>query len=210
MLLMLAPGAGARSRKKKPAAGTAGEFDYYLLTLSWSPEYCAGPNGARDQGQCGTERRFGFVVHGLWPQYEHGFPQGCGTADPVPQSLVNTMLPLMPSPRLIEHEWRTHGTCSGLDANAYFQKIQRAFAAVRIPDDFKSPVKQIEVSPADVTAKFARANSSFPPDAFRVQCGGRYLSEMRVCLTKDLAGRACSTDVRDTCRDDTVIMRPLR
>jgi ribonuclease T2 len=211
LLLSLAPDAGARSRKKRAAiAAKAGAFDYYLLSLSWSPEYCAGPNGGRDTQQCGSERRFGFVVHGLWPQYEHGYPQACGTAAPVPSSIVNTMLPLMPSPRLIEHEWQTHGTCSGLDVNAYFEKIQKAFATVRIPDDFKSPVSQIEVSPADIKTKFGQANPSFPPDAFRVQCGGRYLSEVRACLTKDLAGRACSSDVRDTCRDDTIIMRPLR
>lgn len=120
------------------------------------------------------------------------------------------MLPLMPSPRLIQHEWEAHGTCSGLDVNAYFQQIQRAFGAVRIPDDFKSPVKQIEVAPTDIKRKFAAANASFPAEAFRVQCGSRYLSEVRVCLTKDLKGRACSADVRDTCRDSTIVMRPLR
>ena len=125
-------------------------------------------------------------------------------------ALVNAMLPLMPSPHLIQHEWDTHGVCSGLEMNAYFQQIQKAFAAVRIPDDFKSPVTQIEVAPADIKAKFARSNSSFPAEAFKVQCGGRYLTEVRVCLTKDLKGRACSTDIRDNCRDDSVIMRPLR
>ena len=116
----------------------------------------------------------------------------------------------MPSPKLIQHEWESHGTCSGLDVNTYFQEIQKAFASIKIPDDFKSPMKQIEVAPADVKGKFAKANPSFPAEAFKVQCSGRYLSEVRVCLTKDLKGRPCSSDVRDTCRDDSVIMRPLR
>jgi ribonuclease T2 len=212
LVILLAPDAAARSRRKKSAnrTGVAGKFDYYVLTLSWSPEYCAGPNGARDPIQCGTERRFGFVVHGLWPQYEHGYPQNCGKADPVPSNIVNAMLPLMPSPRLIEHEWQTHGTCSGLDVNAYFQTIQKAFASVQIPDDFKSPLQQVEIPPADIKAKFAAANPSLPEQALRIQCGGRYLSETRICMTRDLKERDCPSDIRDTCRDATVIMRPVR
>lgn len=211
LLLLLVAGAGARSRRKKPAAtGTPGQFDYYLLTLSWSPEYCAGPNGAHDTQQCGSERRFGFVVHGLWPQYERGYPQSCAKADPVPPAIVNAMLPLMPSPKLIEHEWEKHGTCSGLDVKGYFGEIQKAFASVQIPDEFKQPLQQIEVSPADVKSKFATANPSLPMPALRIACSGQYLTEVRVCLTKDLAGRACSNDVRDTCRAPSVILRPVR
>lgn len=211
LLLSVAGDAGARSRKpREPAANQAGAFDFYLLSLSWSPEYCAGPGGSRDSQQCGGSRRFGFVVHGLWPQYERGFPQNCGAAQPVPSSIVTSMLPLMPSPRLIQHEWDAHGTCSGLDVKAYFQKIVQAFAQVQIPTDFKSPAKQVEVAPADIKSKFAKANPSFPAEAFKIQCSGRYLSEVRACLTRDLKGRACSSDVRDNCRDTTVIMRPLR
>jgi ribonuclease T2 len=120
------------------------------------------------------------------------------------------MLPLMPSPSLIQHEWKTHGTCSGLPVDQYFQMIQKAFAEVHIPDDYKSPISQVEVHPPDIKAKFAKANPSFPASAFHVQCSGRYLSEVRVCWTKDFKGRGCSADVRDTCSADPVIMRPLR
>lgn len=206
ILLTLAAFALSASAQSRP-----GEFDYYLLSLSWSPEYCAGPGGARDRIQCGEGRRYGFVVHGLWPQYERGYPQSCDpSARPVPESLVTSMLPLMPSAKLIQHEWERHGTCSGAGVNDYFRTIQRAFAAVKIPDDFRGPVRDIEVRPAEVKEKFARANPSFPPAAFRIQCGGRYLSEMRVCMTKDLKGRACSSDVRDNCRAPSIIMRPVR
>ncbi len=210
LIAALVPFAAARSKKRANPGASPGKFDYYLLSLSWSPEYCAGPGGPRDQQQCGGSRRFGFVVHGLWPQFERGFPQDCGAASTVPSSVVTSMLPLMPSPRLIQHEWEAHGTCSGLDVNQYFKQIVKAFASVQIPDDFKTPAKEIEVAPADVKLKFARANPAFPAAAFRVQCSGRYLSEVRTCLTKDLKGRACSADVRDNCRDATVIMRPLR
>lgn len=187
-----------------------GVFDYYLLALSWSPEYCAGPSGARDSVQCGQGRRFGFIVHGLWPQYERGYPSDCQTAGPVPDRLVQSMLPLMPSPKLIQHEWRKHGTCSGLDVNGYFQRVTHAFAAVKIPDDFRGPIRNIEVAPKTIKQKFAAANPAFPAQALRIQCSGRYLSEVRVCLTKDLKGRPCGNDVRDTCRAASVIMRPVR
>lgn len=201
----------AASRKpRRSSPDRPGVFDYYLLSLSWSPEYCAGPSGGRDPGQCGEGRRFGFVVHGLWPQYERGYPSSCGSASPVPDSLVKMMLPLMPSPKLIQHEWEKHGVCSGLDVNAYFRQIQNAFAGVKIPDDYRGPLKNIEVAPADVKANFAKANPSYPAAAFRIQCSGRFLSEMRVCLTRDLKGRACGTDVRDSCRDATIILRPVR
>jgi ribonuclease T2 len=185
-------------------------FDYYLLSLSWSPEYCSGPGGPRDKLQCGEGRRFGFVVHGLWPQAAGGNPQNCGPASKVPESIVNAMLPLMPSPGLIQHEWATHGTCSGLEVEPYFQEVQRAFASVTVPDDFKQPQAQVQVKPQEVKAKFAQANSSFPAEAFRLRCTGRYLSEVRVCLTTDLKGRGCEADVRENCSADSVILRPVR
>ncbi len=206
---ILVSSADARSRRRaKQEGGQPGSFDYYLLSLSWSPEYCAGPGSGNPQ-QCGDQRRFGFVVHGLWPQYERGYPDSCGSADPVPSSIVNAMLPLMPSSQLIQHEWQKHGTCSGLDVNAYFQKVQKAFGTVSIPAQFKSPVSQIEVAPAAIESGFAQSNSAFPATAFQSVCSGRYLSEVRVCLTKDLHGRPCSNE-RTSCRTDTVIMRPLR
>ena len=202
--------APAKKHKSAQRADRAGVFDYYVLSLSWSPEYCSGPSGSRDTVQCGEGRRFGFVVHGLWPQYERGYPSSCGTAPSVPDSLVKTMLPLMPSAKLIQHEWEKHGTCSGLKVNDYFQQVQKAFAAVKIPDDFRGPLKNIEVSPADIKRKFAAANPSMPAEAFRVVCSGRFLSETRVCYSRDLKGRACGADLRDTCRESTVIMRPVR
>jgi len=202
----------ARSRKRsRPSANDPGAFDYYVLSLSWSPEFCASRNSGSGDQQCGSGRRFGFVVHGLWPQYERGgYPASCAPVSPVPSSIVNSMLPLMPSPQLIQHEWETHGSCSGLAVTSYFQQIQKAFATVKVPDDFKAPIKQIEIPPATVTSKFIGANPSFPPTAVKVQCRARYLSEVRVCLTKDLKARACSADVRDTCRANSIIMRPLR
>lgn len=199
----------ARSRSRNRGANAPGAFDYYVLSLSWSPEYCA-TNGSNDPGQCAEGRKFAFVVHGLWPQYERGFPQNCAAGGAVSDAIVRRMLPLMPSPRLIEHEWRRHGTCSGLNQDAYFELVRRAYFQVAIPDDFKAPIKNVEVSPARVKDEFVRANPAMPFEAFRVLCRGRYLSEVRVCLTKDLRGRACSANVRDACAGEEIIMRPVR
>jgi ribonuclease T2 len=201
--------AAPRSRSRNRGAGTPGVFDYYVLSLSWSPEYCA-VNGSNDPGQCADGRKFAFVVHGLWPQYERGYPQNCAAGGTVSDAIIRRMLPLMPSPKLIEHEWRTHGTCSGLNQDVYFDLVRRAYSQVSIPADFKAPIKNIEVSPSQVKDEFVRANASISADAFRVLCRGRFLSEVRVCLSRDLKGRACSADVRDACAADEIIMRPVR
>ena len=105
----------------------AGRFDYYVLSLSWSPQYCADAPGDRDRRQCGSGRRYAFVLHGLWPQNERGFPQSCAEGGTLPRALVDDMLDVMPSPSLVRHEWATHGTCSGLTADAYFAAARRAF-----------------------------------------------------------------------------------
>lgn len=210
LALLCTGAAGARSRHRQQGGGPPGRFDYYVLSLSWSPQYCAGPNGGNDGPQCGEGRRYGFVVHGLWPQFERGYPENCAAAPPLSSPIITRMLPLMPSPQLIRHEWQAHGTCSGLDQNTYFDTIRRAYQSVHIPDAYKQPLQQIQVSPADIKKQFASANPSFGQDAFRVLCSGRFLSEVRVCFTKDLKGRPCGADARDTCRADPVILRPVR
>ena len=95
----------------------------------------ARPERAPDQ-QCGG-RPFAFVVHGLWPQYEQGFPSYCQVPAPrLDRAIVGGALDLMPSPRLVFHEWDRHGTCSGLSPHAYFETVRKARAAVKIPADY--------------------------------------------------------------------------
>ena len=210
MAVLAVPQAGARSRHGVRGSGQPGIFDYYVLSLSWSPEHCAGPAGARDTTQCAEGRRYGFVVHGLWPQYERGFPESCAASSPVNATNLYRMLPLMPSRQLIQHEWEKHGTCSGLDQTAYFDRIQSARAALRVPPVYTAPVRELDVSPMDVKKTFAAANPGHGEDSFRILCAGRFLSEVRICLSKELKPRPCGAGIRDTCRVDPVIMRPLR
>src|SRR5467141_2389945 len=115
-----------------------GQFDFYLLALSWSPSFCeaSSEKGRAPKEQCGA-RPFSFLVHGLWPQYERGFPEFCQNPAPrLDRNIVSSMLDLMPAPRLIFHEWDRHGVCTGLNARAYFDTVRKARAQVMIPPDY--------------------------------------------------------------------------
>ena len=201
-----------KSRKQRQRS-ESGKFDFYVMSLSWSPGFCATPAGDRDEMQCGPQRHFAFVLHGLWPQYEErGWPQDCSTGQ-VDNQIVESMWPIMPSTRLVRHEWAKHGTCSGLSAKEYFEEAAEAFLSVKVPEAYRAPLKQITVNPKDVQRDFAAANPKFAAGSFVVTCtnNGRFLQEVRACLTKDLEGRPCNREVqRSACRSSEVIMRPVR
>ncbi len=134
-----------------------------MLSLSWSPSFCASAeergNGERSQAQC-SARPFSFVVHGLWPQYERGFPEYCERVARMGRSqvTVSAMLDLMPAQGLIVNEWKKHGTCSGLRPRAYFETIRKARAAVKIPDELLQLSKPKMISPEELEADFIKAN----------------------------------------------------
>jgi ribonuclease T2 len=211
-LVLLLPGPiGARGhhhRRPSPSKPTA--FDYYVLSLSWSPEHCTEQPGGPTDPQCGTDRHYAFVVHGLWPQYDNGgYPQSCSISNHLPAAVVDSTLDIMPSKTLIQHEWQKHGTCSGLAADAYFQRARQAFHAVTIPDRYQRPDTAFRVSAADVRADFGAANPSWPAKSTAVLCTGHFFTEVRVCLSKDLGPRACGAKVSDTC-EGQVTVRPVR
>jgi len=201
----------AWGQNRNAPRGTAGQFDFYVLSMSWSPQYCSSPAGERDRTQCGDQRRYEFVLHGLWPQYERSWPQFCETSQTLGNPLVERMMDIMPSRRLIRHEWEKHGVCSGLSAAEYFAKARTAFGAVRIPAALRGPRDARTVAPAQIRDEVAAANSGLPKEAVTVNCAGRFLSEVRVCLGKDLKPRACPADVqRQACRVPQVIVQPVR
>jgi ribonuclease T2 len=205
-LLFTAP---ASAQRRDESRGKAGEFDFYVLALSWSPEFCSDPRSG-SQEQCAGGRRFTFVVHGLWPQYQKGWPQFCPTGAKVPSRTIDRMLPIMPSPALIRHAWQKHGSCSGLPPDKYFSATREAFDTVRIPEMFRQPLAQLTHRPAAVYEAFGKANPDPGAAAFRLQCRGRYLSEMWVCMDKDLKLTACPRSLRDNCRAPEIIVRPVR
>jgi ribonuclease T2 len=191
-----------------------GEFDFYVLSLSWSPSFCEEAeergNGGRSQAQCGG-RPFTFVVHGLWPQYEHGFPEYCQRPSPrLGREIMTSMLDLMPAPGLIYNEWDKHGTCSGLGERAYFETIRKARAAIKIPPEFLQLSEPKTIAPGDIEDAFVKANPGMTPTAVAVTCNRSRLSEVRICLSKDLQFRDCGDIDRRACRRDQVTMPPVR
>jgi len=193
---------------------TPGQFDFYVLALSWSPSYCEAareraPDRAPDQ-QC-AGRPYSFVVHGLWPQYERGFPSYCQVPAPrLNRNIVGSALEMMPSPRLVFHEWDRHGTCSGLSPHAYFEAMRKARAVVKIPDDYIALEKPITVEPGEVADAFLKANPSLTRDSMAVACDHKRLTEIRICLTREFAFRDCGEVTRRACRRDKVTMPAVR
>jgi ribonuclease T2 len=190
----------------------AGQFDFYVLSLSWSPSFCdsAGERGTPPQDQCGA-RPYSFVVHGLWPQYEQGFPEFCQVPAPrLDRNIVSSMLDLMPAPRLIFHEWDRHGTCSGLGPHAYFDTVRKARAQVKIPDAYVELTQALTVTPDEVEEAFVAANPGLSRGGIAVTCDNRRLQEVRICMSKEFSFRDCEETDRRACRRDKLVMPPVR
>jgi len=188
-----------------------GKFDFYVLALSWSPSFCeAAADRAHAQPQCGA-RPDAFVVHGLWPQYEKGFPEYCQVPAPrLDRNIVSSMLDVMPAPRLIFHEWDRHGTCSGLSPRAYFETVRKARAVVKIPAEYIDLKAPLTVSPAEVEQAFVNANPGLTANAIAVGCDKERLREIRVCMSRDLAFRDCGGAEQRSCKREKIVMPPLR
>jgi ribonuclease T2 len=192
-----------------------GEFDFYVLALSWSPSYCEaaherGSLGKSQQIQC-AGRPFSFIVHGLWPQYDRGAPNYCQQPSPrLDGRIVSSMLDLMPAPGLIFNEWDKHGTCSGMQPRAYFETIRKARAVIKIPEQFLDLAEPKMVTPDEVEEAFVKANPGLSSSAIAVTCDARRLNEVRICINKELQFRSCEEVDRRACRREKVVMPPVR
>lgn len=205
LLLALLTAANSSSKhhgSRQASQGTPGVFDYYLLALSWSPEFCYSH---RDKPECQSGHH-GFVLHGLWPQYADGYPENCSTAPGL--SNPSEMADFMPDAGLVAHEWSTHGTCSGLDAESYFKLLRRAFTSVKVPQRFAASQENFSISPQEVKDEFVRSNPGLSADEMTVSCGNNYLTAVSLCLTKDLKPTACQK-VRD-CRANLIRVPAVR
>jgi ribonuclease T2 len=201
-LVVAAAGYSKHHHSKAATQGTPGAFDYYVLALSWSPEFCYSHP---DKPECRSGHH-GFVAHGLWPQYVDGYPEHCSTAP----GLLNPseMADIMPDAWLVDHEWTTHGTCSGLDAEAYFQLLRRAFTSIKVPDRFRAPRENFSLPPQEVKREFVQANPRFTTEELTVSCGNNYLTAVSFCMSKDLKPTAC-TNLRD-CRANVIRVPAVR
>jgi ribonuclease T2 len=208
LLFALAAPLGATAQDARQNA--PGKFDHYVLALSWSPSFCDAAGERAPQQQCG-ERRYSFVVHGLWPQYERGFPEFCQVPAPrLDRNIVSSMLDLMPAPRLVFNQWDKHGTCSGLPARGYFETVRKARAVVKIPAEFLELATARMVTPDEVEEAFVAANPGMSRAALAVTCDSQRLREVRVCMTRELGFRECPDVDRRACRRDKLVMPPVR
>lgn len=191
-------GLEARARAAEEVSHQAGVFDYYVLSLSWSPTYCL--THPHDSPQCTIQKGFGFVLHGLWPQYaKGGYPQNCPTADRLTAEAIAFGNTIFPSPTLIDHEWGKHGTCSGLNALDYFKVSDQVRTSVKVPVALDSPEKTQYLTAAQIIASIVAENPGMTKESLAVACSGPRLSEVRVCFDRQLSPMACGKDVRSTC-----------
>lgn len=188
-----------------------GKFDFYVLALSWSPSYCAAEGAAANRQQCASGRDHAFVVHGLWPQFEGGFPTDCAVdRDRVPDDIARSLSDLMPSAGLVGYQWRRHGSCTGLGQKDYFTTLRAARERVVIPPDYRSLAGYETVSAGAVEQSFRRANPGLGENAISVQCDQRLLREVRVCMTRELQFRPCPQLEKRACRANKLVMPPVR
>lgn len=194
--------APAPEAKRDPgfrSGAPAKDFDFYVLALSWSPGFCDSVGGSHDQ--CEPGKGLGFVVHGLWPQYEHGFPSDCDGPRTPSRIALQRADGLFPDERLARYEWRKHGTCSGKSPSDYFGDVARAREAVTIPAAFVRPKGDQTFTPIDVERAFYNANPRLRPGMMAVSCRRNVFEEVRICLSKDLREfRACPEVVQHGCR----------
>ena len=193
------------------ADGTAGDFDYYVMALSWSPNWCALEGDDRDSPQCDESEDFGWVLHGLWPQYETGWPDYCPTTAPNPtRRQTSEMADIMGTSGLAWYQWNKHGVCSGLNSTQYYALAREAYETFVIPQAFRKLTKQVSLPASLIEEAFMDQNDELDADEITVTCMSGYIQEVRICMTKDLEFRRCGSDVIRDCSLDDALFDPVR
>ncbi len=205
-LLVLAPTSPAQAENER-----AGDFDYYVMALSWSPTWCALTGDARNDPQCDPREAFSFVLHGLWPQYERGYPSYCRTPQRDPSRAQSAaMEDIMGSDGTAWYQWKKHGRCAGLPATDYYGAMRKAYASVAIPEVFTNLTRDVRLPASVVEEAFLEANPEMTPDMVTVTCDQGRIQEVRICLNKDLTPRVCGADVARDCRMKNALMDGVR
>lgn len=189
----------------------AGAFDYYVLSLSWTPTWCAIEGDGRGSPQCEAGRGFGFTLHGLWPQYEEGWPSYCGTSERNPtRGMTGDMADIMGSAGLAWHQWNKHGVCSGLSAPDYYALSRLAYERITRPDLLRNLDREVRLPAEVIEEAFLEANPQLSDETTTVTCRNGRVQEIRICLTRDLEPRACGPDVSRDCSLQDAIFSPMR
>lgn len=204
MVMLFATGAFAKGER-------SGDFDYYVLALSWSPNWCAREGDARGSDQCHPRHDFGWILHGLWPQNERGWPSFCQGAQANPsRRQTSEMADIMGTGGLAWHQWNKHGRCSGLEATDYFKTSRDAFNAVTRPEVLRRLDTSVRLPARVIEEAFLEVNPSLSSDMITVTCKDNYIQEVRICLTKSLSPRTCGAEVSRDCTRESAIFDPVR
>lgn len=179
--------ASARERRRVLPIGG------YTLALTWAPQYCR--EHARDASarlECGSGNRFGFTLHGLWPDgVGREWPQYCTAATLLPPALIREHVCTTPSPQLLQHEWAKHGTCMQTTPAAYFRRSSGLYAKLRYPD--MDALSRHPLTAGQFAQALADANPGMPVTAVRVTANRRgWLDEVWLCLDKTYQYARCS------------------
>jgi len=190
---------------------SAGQFDYYVMALSWTPSWCAAEGDARGSEQCDADTGFGWTLHGLWPQFEQGWPSYCRTNERNPsRSDTAAQARLFGTSGLAWHQWNKHGRCTGLSSDDFYHLSQLAYDRVERPEIFRRLDKTYRFPASIVEDAFLEANPDLEADGLTVTCRDGFIREVRICLTGGLEPRACGRDVRRDCTLSDARMDPLR
>jgi ribonuclease T2 len=209
--ILLAIAALCWATSAKAEGERAGDFDYYVLSLSWSSAWCALEGDARDDPQCDAGRGLTFVLHGLWPQYENGWPSYCRTVERDPtRAETAAMADIMGGAGLAFYQWKKHGRCSGLSPQGYYQAARQAFDGIQIPDLFSRVSEPLTLPASVIEEAFLETNPGLQRDQITITCKDGLIQEARICLTTDLAPRRCGDDVIRDCRLSDAVLEPVR
>lgn len=189
----------------------AGEFDYWVLSLSWSPNWCAREGDARGSEQCGDGLGHGWILHGLWPQYDQGYPSFCRTTHRAPsRSMTAEMADIMGTSGLAWHQWRKHGACSGLSAKDYYALSRLTYRSVERPEILRLVNDRLRLSAKVIEDAFLEVNPDWTADMLTVTCRDGFVQEVRLCLNRQIEPTVCGADVRRDCRIPNAIFDPIR
>lgn len=193
------------------AQDASGEFDYYVLSLSWSPSWCAIEGDSRGSPQCEDDADFGWVLHGLWPQFESGWPTDCRHSFRNPSRTdTAAMADIMGTSGLAWHQWNKHGSCSGLSPDDYFALSRQAYGSITRPAVLRDLDRSVTLPASLIEDAFIRDNPTLSADQITITCRSGRIQEARICLTRDLEPRTCGADVIRDCTMDDALFDPVR
>ncbi|THH36827.1 ribonuclease T [Aliishimia ponticola] len=189
----------------------AGAFDYYVMALSWSPNWCEIEGDDKESDQCHPRHDHGWTLHGLWPQYHQGWPAFCPTAErPPSRSMTRDMADIMGTSGLAWYQWKKHGSCTGLSAADYYALSRKAYESVVRPDIFRRLDKTVKLPAAVVEEAFLKDNPQLDADGITITCRNRHIQEARICLSKSLEPVPCGRDVIKDCTLRDALFTPIR